>query len=98
NRDLPPIPTRRSSDLEKEQAEQAALSLRKTDALRKAGYSDEQSQLLVKLIEGDDDEAIAESIEQIKATVPITDNYADPSTFNGRSEEHTSELQSRFDL
>jgi|SRR5690625_52293 len=70
---------------EKEQAEQAALSLRKTDALRKAGYSDEQSQLLVKLIEGDDDEAIAESIEQIKATVPITDNYADPSTFNGRA-------------
>jgi len=59
--------------------------LRKTDALRKAGYSDEQSQLLVKLIEGDDDEAIAESIEQIKATVPITDNYADPSTFNGRA-------------
>src|SRR5690625_2524705 len=68
---------------EKEQAEQAALSLRKTVALRKAGYSDEQSQLLVKLIEGDDDEAIAESIEQIKAIVLYTDYYADPSTFYG---------------
>src|SRR5690625_3003094 len=68
---------------EKEQAEQAALFLRKTDALRKAGYSDEQSQLLVKLIEGDDDETIAESIEQIKAIVLYTDYYADPSTFYG---------------
>src|SRR5690625_1783399 len=48
---------------EKEQAEQAALSLRKTDALRKAGYSDEQSQLLAKLIEGDDEAAVDELIE-----------------------------------
>src|SRR5699024_7309125 len=70
---------------EKEQARQEALELRKTSLLKSEGYDDEQAKLLVKLIEGDDDEAIAESIKQIKATVPITDNYADPSTFNGRA-------------
>lgn len=70
---------------EKEEARQEALSLRKMGELRQAGYSEEQAKLLVKLVDGEDDEAIKSSIEQIKATVPITDNYADPGTFNGRS-------------
>lgn len=70
---------------EKEQARQEALELRKTSLLKSEGYDDEQAKLLVKLIDGDDEDAIAESIKQIKATVPITDNYADPSTFNGRA-------------
>jgi len=70
---------------EKEQARKEALSLRKMGELRQAGYSEEQAKLLVKLVDGEDDEAIKSSIEQIKTTVPITDNYADPSTFNGRA-------------
>ena len=70
---------------EKEEARQEALSLRKTSLLKSEGYNDEQAKLFAKLIEGDDEESIAESIKRIKATVPITDNYADPSTFNGRA-------------
>src|SRR5690625_1817345 len=70
---------------EKEQARKEALSLRKIDGLRQAGYSEEQAKLLVKLVDGEDDESIAESIKQIQSTVPVKDNYADPSTFNGRA-------------
>src|SRR5690625_2643381 len=70
---------------EKEEARQEALSLRKMGELRQAGYSEEQAKLLVKLVDSGDEEVIKSSIEQIKATVPITDNYADPSTFNGRA-------------
>src|SRR5690625_1083899 len=68
---------------EKEQAKKEALNLRKQTLLTQAGYSDEQSELLVKLIEGDDEESIAESIKQIQSTVPVKDDYADPSAFNG---------------
>lgn len=68
---------------EKEQARQDALRISKSHALLKAGYADEQAELLVKLVDGEDDEAIAESIKRIQATIPVQDNYADPSAFNG---------------
>src|SRR5690625_498396 len=68
---------------EKEQAKQEALNLRKQTLLTQAGYDDEQSKLLVKLVEGDDEESITESIKQIQSTVPVKDDYADPSAFNG---------------
>src|SRR5690625_2707378 len=68
---------------EKEQAKQEALNLRKQTLLSQAGYDSEQSKLLVKLVEGDDEESIAESIKQIQSTVPVKDDYADPSAFNG---------------
>ena len=68
---------------EREQAKKEALNLRKQTLLTQAGYSDEQSELLVKLIEGDDEESITESIKQIQSTVPVKDDYADPSAFNG---------------
>src|SRR5690625_3164843 len=48
---------------------------------------EEQAQLLVKLVESDDDEAIAESIKLLKASVPTQDNYADPSAFNGAKDK-----------
>src|SRR5699024_10364013 len=64
---------------EKEQARQEALAIRKQALLSQAGYDSEQSKLLVKLVEGDDEESIAESIKQIQSTVPVKDNYADPS-------------------
>src|SRR5699024_7040401 len=70
---------------EMEQERQKNLSLHKTALLKGAGYDDEQAKLLIKLVDGDDEDVIAESIKQIKATVPITDNYADPSAFNGRA-------------
>ena len=68
---------------EAEQAVQKALGIKKSALLTQAGYSEEQAQLLVKLVEGNDDEAIAESIKLLKATVPTQDNYGDPSAFNG---------------
>jgi len=51
--------------------------------LRQAGYSDEQAKLLVKLVDGEDEEAIKSSIEQIKATVPVNDGFVDPTINNG---------------
>src|SRR5690625_3288863 len=68
---------------EKEQARQEALAIRKQALLTQAGYDNEQSKLLVKLVEGDDEESIAESIKQIQSTVPVKDNFGDPSAFNG---------------
>src|SRR5690625_1865441 len=68
---------------EKEQARQEASAIRKQALLSQAGYDDEQSKLLVKLVEGDDEESIAESIKQIQSTVPVKDNFGDPSAFNG---------------
>ena len=68
---------------EKEQARLEALLISKSHALLKAGYADEQAKLLVNLVEGEDDETIAESIKRIQATIPVQDNYADPSAFNG---------------
>lgn len=67
-----------------EQAKQEALNLRKQTLLAQAGYDENQAKLLVKLVEGDDEETIAESIKQIQSTVPVKDNYADPSAFNGQ--------------
>src|SRR5690625_4827250 len=48
---------------EKEQARQETLAIRKQALLTQAGYDNEQSKLLVKLVEGDDEESIAESIK-----------------------------------
>src|SRR5690625_3421935 len=67
-----------------EQAKQEALDLRKQSLLAQAGYDENQAKLLVKLVEGDDEETIAESIKQIQSTVPVKDNYADPNAFNGQ--------------
>src|SRR5690625_3689558 len=72
---------------EVEQAKQQVLGIKNSAVLTHAGYSEEQAQLLVKLVEGNDDEAIAESINFLKATVPTQDNYADPSAFNGAKDK-----------
>lgn len=68
---------------EKEEARQEALSLRKIDGLRQAGYSEAQAKLLVKLVDGEDDETIKASVEKIKDTVPVNDGFVDPSINNG---------------
>ena len=69
------------------QAKEEALTIKKNAALVNAGYSEEQVKLLSKLVEGEDDEAIAESIKLLRATIPAQDNYADPSLLNGQKEK-----------
>ena len=66
-----------------ETAKQEALTIKKNALLTQAGYSQEQTQLLAKLVEGDTDEDIAESIKLLQATIPAQDDYADPSALNG---------------
>ena len=70
-----------------EQAKQEALGIKKNALLTQAGYSSEQAQLLVKLVEGESDEEIMESIKLLKATVPAQDEYGDPSAMNGAKEK-----------
>src|SRR5690606_13515850 len=66
-----------------EQAKKEALGIKKSALLTQAGYSAEQTKLLTKLVEGETDEEISESIKLLKATIPTKDNYGDPSAFNG---------------
>ena len=70
-----------------EQAKQEALSIKKNALLLQAGYGEEQAKLLVKLVEGEDDESITESVNQLKATIPVKDDYADPSPLNGAKDK-----------
>src|SRR5690625_7102839 len=70
-----------------EQAKQEALSTKKTALLAQAGYSEEQTKLLAKLVEGETDEEISESIKLLKTTIPAQDEYGDPSAFNGAKEK-----------
>lgn len=64
-------------------AKQEAVATRKGALLTQAGYNEEQAKLLIKLVDGDDDDSIAESIKLLQATVPAQDNYGDPGAFNG---------------
>ena len=66
-----------------EQAKQETLTIKKNALLAQAGYNEEQIKVLSQTINGDTDEEIAEAVENIKATIPAQDNYADPSPFNG---------------
>src|SRR5690606_28234989 len=66
-----------------EQAKKEALAPTKGALLTQAGYSAEQTKLLSKLVEGETDEEITESIKLLKATIPVQDEYGDPSAFNG---------------
>jgi hypothetical protein len=70
-------------DLEAQRA--TALQVRKEALLAQAGYSEEQAKTLVKLIEGDDDEALKSSLEGVKALFPPTKEkpYGDPNPGNG---------------
>src|SRR5699024_67256 len=66
-----------------EQAKAEALGIKKGALLTQAGYGEDQIALLTKLVEGESDEEIAESIKLLKATIPAQDNYGDPGAFNG---------------
>lgn len=66
-----------------EQSRKEAVGIKKNALLTQAGYSAEQSKLLVKLLDGESDEEISESIKLLQATIPVQDEYGDPSAFNG---------------
>src|SRR5699024_846584 len=65
-----------------EQAKAEALGTKKSALLSAVGYSEEQVGLLTKLVEGETDEEIAESIKHLQAAIPAQDKYGDPSAFN----------------
>lgn len=65
------------------QAKAEAIVIKKNALLAQAGYSEEQTKLLSKLVDGETDEEISESIKLLKATIPVQDEYGDPSAFNG---------------
>src|SRR5699024_12539267 len=67
-----------------EQAKQEALATKKSAQLAQGGYSEEQTKLLPKLVEGDTDEEISESIKSLKTTIPAEDNYGDPAPRHGK--------------
>lgn len=64
-----------------------ALKAKKEAALVKAGYSEGQAELFTKLVDGDTDEEIQASVDELKSTTPPTKPYADPSTGNGHKQE-----------
>jgi len=68
---------------EAEATRQQALEIKRNTALALAGYNGEQASMLAKLVEGETEEEIAESIKTLQDTFPVADNYADPSAFNG---------------
>ena len=87
-----------------ETAKQEAIAIKKSALLTNAGYSEEQVKLLSKLVEGEDEESISESIKLLQATIPVQDNYADPSLLNGAKdkpetvgpEEHAKSIYERI--
>lgn len=71
------------SDLEAQRT--TALQAKKETLLVKAGYSDEQAVTLSKLLEGEDDSALSESLDGVKKLFPPTKEkgYGDPNPGNG---------------
>lgn len=66
-----------------DQAKQEALSTKKNALLTRAGYGEKQTNHLLKLVSGDTDEEIAESIAELQKAFPLQDDYGDPGAFNG---------------
>jgi len=66
---------------------QEAVNTKKRSLLQQVGYNDEQVAQLLKLVDGDSDDAIALSVETIKATFPVKPAYVDPSVDNGMKQK-----------
>lgn len=69
-----------------EQMKGDALNTVKDALLVQAGYSQDQTELLRKLVTGETDGEIKQSIEELKKTIPVAPTYADPSPMNGQRE------------
>lgn len=65
------------------QVEQQALLSKKSALLTQAGYDEQTAKLLIKLVDGEDDETIAESIKVLRTSIPTNGEYGDPGAFNG---------------
>ena len=78
------------------QQKEEALNNKKDSLLAQAGYGEDQKAMLRKLVEGESDEEITESIEALKQTFPTTKPYADPSP--GNSARSMPEKKDKDDL
>lgn len=60
-----------------------ALTAKKDAALTKAGYTDEQIEVLRNTVTGDTNEEISESVKALKNVITPKPTYVDPNTNNG---------------
>src|SRR5699024_4012337 len=69
-----------------EQQKEDALNAQKVTLLAGAGYDEEQTEKLLKLVEGETEDDIKASIEELKETFPAkaAPTYVDPSMGNGK--------------
>src|SRR5690625_1687421 len=72
-----------------EESKKAIVQQTKESLLTKAGYNDEQVARLAKLVEGDSEEEMNTSIDEIKKLFPVEQDYADPSVNNGSNIDPT---------
>ena len=72
-----------------QQAKGEALSIKKSALLTQAGYDESQAKLLVKLVDGDGEESIAESIKVLRTSISPNGEYGDPGAFNGAKQKPT---------
>ena len=79
---------------ELEQLKADALTAKKDTMLAKAGYTDEQIEKYRKYLDGDTDETLSASLEELKADIPPKQVYVDPSASNGkRDKPETTDLK-----
>lgn len=71
-----------------------ALTAKKDAMLAKAGYSEEQIEKYRKYLDGDTDESLSASLEELKTDIPTKKEYVDPSASNGKREKpETTDLK-----
>lgn len=72
---------------EMEDMKEQALNQKKQTMLTQAGYSEDQTEYLSKLVEGESDDVIKSSIETLKDTFPTKKPYVDPSVDNSHRQK-----------
>lgn len=73
---------------ELDEIKKAALNAKKESLLAKAGYTEEQIAKYAKYVEGETDEELEQSVEDLlKDIPPRTKTYADPHVYNGKKNE-----------
>lgn len=73
-----------------EEQKASVTQAKKESALVQAGYAAEKIPKLLKLVEGEEDDDIQASIEELKEIVPVEEkkpSYADPSLMNGKRQQ-----------
>jgi hypothetical protein len=73
---------------ELDEIKKAALNAKKESLLAKAGYTEDQIAKYAKYVEGETDEELEQSVEDLlKDIPPRTKTYADPHVYNGKKNE-----------